>query len=152
MLAFNKYLYYGRILSKLSSSGYTPTSWIAESYGNSNFLRSHLTAFHTLLCLLPRALPPQPPITIPVQPHYLSLHNSRSLQTHLLFPFIQHRTASFVCVYAKLLQSHPTLCNPMHCSTPGSSVHGILQARMLEWVSMPSSRRSSQPRDRPHGS
>ena len=38
-------------------------------------------------------------------------------------------------------------CNPMDCSPPGS-VHGILQARILEWVAMPSSRRSSQPRDR----
>ena len=42
-----------------------------------------------------------------------------------------------------------TLCNPMDCSLPDpSSVMGILQARMLEWVAMPSSRRSSQPRDR----
>ena len=41
-----------------------------------------------------------------------------------------------------------TLCDPMDCSSPGSSVHGILQARILEWVAMPSSRGSSQPRDR----
>ena len=39
-----------------------------------------------------------------------------------------------------------TLCNPMDCSLPGSSVHGILQARILEWVAMCFSRRSSQPR------
>ena len=38
------------------------------------------------------------------------------------------------------------LCNPMDCSLPGSSVHGILQARILEWVAMPSSRGSSLPR------
>ena len=44
-------------------------------------------------------------------------------------------------------QSCPTFCDPMDCS-PGSSVHGILQARILEWVAMPSSRGSSQPRDR----
>ena len=48
---------------------------------------------------------------------------------------------------AKLLQSCPTLFNPMHCCPPGSSVHRILQARVLEWVVMPSSRGSSQPRD-----
>ena len=54
------------------------------------------------------------------------------------------------CVHAKLLQSHLTLCNPMDCSPPGSSVHGILQARPLEWVAMPSSRGSSCPRDRTH--
>ena len=40
-----------------------------------------------------------------------------------------------------------TLCNPIDCSLPGSSVHGIFQARILEWVAMPSSRGSSQPRD-----
>ena len=51
---------------------------------------------------------------------------------------------------ANLLQSCPTLCDPMDCSPPGSSVHGILQARILEWVAMPSSRRSSQPRDWNH--
>ena len=40
-----------------------------------------------------------------------------------------------------------TLCDPMNCSPPDSSVHGILQARMLEWAAMPSSRGSSQLRD-----
>ena len=41
-----------------------------------------------------------------------------------------------------------TLCDPTDCSPPGSSVHGILRARILEWVAMPSARGSSQPRDR----
>ena len=45
-----------------------------------------------------------------------------------------------------------TLCDPMDYSLPGSSVHGIFQARILEWVAMPSSRGSSQPRDRTHDS
>ena len=44
----------------------------------------------------------------------------------------------------------PTLCDPMDCSPPGSSVHGILQARIMEWVAMPSSRGSSQLRDQTH--
>ena len=46
-----------------------------------------------------------------------------------------------------VVQSCPTLCDPMNCSLPGSSVRGILQARILEWVAMLSSRGSSQPRD-----
>ena len=46
------------------------------------------------------------------------------------------------CVHAKLLQSCPILCHPMDCSLPGSSVHGVLQARTLEWIAMPSSRES----------
>ena len=50
-------------------------------------------------------------------------------------------------VRVKSLQSCPTLCDPMDCSQPGSSVHGTLQVRTLEWVTMPSSRGSSQPRD-----
>ena len=45
-------------------------------------------------------------------------------------------------MHAKLLQSCPTLWDPMDCSLPGSSVHGILQARILEWVAMPFSRDS----------
>ena len=52
-----------------------------------------------------------------------------------------------LCVCAQCLQSCPTLCGPMDCSPPGSSVHRILQARILEWVAMPFSRGSSQPRD-----
>ena len=51
-------------------------------------------------------------------------------------------------VHAKSLQSCPILCDPTDCSPLGSSVHGILQARVLEWVTMPSSRGSSLPRDR----
>ena len=43
-------------------------------------------------------------------------------------------------------QSGLTVCDSRDCSPPGSSVHGILQARILEWVAMPSSRGSSQPR------
>ena len=54
------------------------------------------------------------------------------------------------CVRAQLLQSCPTRCDPVDCSPPGSSVHEILQARILEWVAMPSSRGSSRPRDRTH--
>ena len=49
---------------------------------------------------------------------------------------------------AQSLQSCPTLCNPVDCSLPGSSVHGILQVRILEWVAISSSRGFSQPRDR----
>ena len=50
----------------------------------------------------------------------------------------------FMCLVSQL---SPNICDPMDCSPPGSHVHGILQARILEWVGMPSSRWSSQPRD-----
>ena len=55
-----------------------------------------------------------------------------------------------VCICAKSLQLCPILWKPMDYRLPGSSVHGILQARILEWVAIPSSRRSSQARDRTH--
>ena len=47
------------------------------------------------------------------------------------------------CVLNKSLQSRPTLCDPMDCSPPGSSVHGTLQTRILEWVVMLFSRGSN---------
>ena len=50
-------------------------------------------------------------------------------------------------VCAKSLQLCLTLCDPMDCSLPDSSVRGILQARILEWIAIPFSRESSQPRD-----
>ena len=61
---------------------------------------------------------------------------------------------SFLCLYshacrhAKSLQSCLTLWDPVNCSPPGTTVHGIFQARILEWVAMPSSRGSSWPGDR----
>ena len=48
---------------------------------------------------------------------------------------------------ACVLSPQAYLCNPMDCNPPGSSVHGILQARIWEWVAMPSSTGSSWPRD-----
>ena len=53
------------------------------------------------------------------------------------------------CTHAKLLQLCPTLCDPVDCNPPGSSVHGILQARIPEQVAMPSSRGTSWPRIEP---
>ena len=56
-------------------------------------------------------------------------------------------TTPSVCMHAKLLQLCSTLCNPVDCSLLGFSVHGVIQARILEWVAMPSSKGSSQPRN-----
>ena len=52
-----------------------------------------------------------------------------------------------LCVRVWSRFSRVWLCDPVDCSPPGSSVHGILQARILEWAVMPSSRGSSGPRD-----
>ena len=54
---------------------------------------------------------------------------------------------SKACMHAKSLHSCPALCNIMDYSPPGSSVHGILQVRILEWATTASSWGSSRPRD-----
>ena len=51
-------------------------------------------------------------------------------------------------MWREVAQLCPTLCDPMDCSLPGSSVHGIFQAIVLEWIAISFSRGSSQPRDR----
>ena len=62
----------------------------------------------------------------------------------------QHHISEIESVKVLVAQLCPTLCNAMNGSLPGSSVHGILQARKLEWVPLPFSRGSSQPRDSTH--
>ena len=52
--------------------------------------------------------------------------------------------------FSSVTQSCPTLCDPIDCSLPGSTVHGVLQARTLELVAVLSSRGSSRPRDWTH--
>ena len=59
-----------------------------------------------------------------------------------------HSVLAYFKMKVKVAQSCSTLCDPMDGSLPGSSVHGILQARILEWLAIPFSRRSSQLRDR----
>ena len=64
-------------------------------------------------------------------------------------PSVSQCTLQCIKVKAKVSvsQSCPTLCDPIDYSLPGSSVHGIFQARILEWVAMPFSSESSQPRE-----
>ena len=60
---------------------------------------------------------------------------------------ILHNHVAHVCVCVLAAQSCLTLCDPTDCSLPGSTVHGVFQARILEWVASPFSRGSFQPRD-----
>ena len=64
-----------------------------------------------------------------------------------LFPKSKPFSLCTVVYACSVTQLCPTLCDPMDCCPPGSSVHGILQARILEWVAIPSSRGSSWLRD-----
>ena len=68
-------------------------------------------------------------------------------QSNTLFIIIRVCVCVCVCMHS-VTQPSPTLCIPMNCSPPGSSVHGILQARILEWVAIFYSRGSFQPRDK----
>ena len=52
-----------------------------------------------------------------------------------------------MCVWVSVAQLCLTLCDPMDCNSPGSSAHGILQARILKWVAILFSRGSSRPTD-----
>ena len=81
--------------------------------------------------------------------HFTSLHFSKSTQNGPLYlgpSRVEGRVLE--TVFFMFL----TLCDPVNCSPPGSSVHGFLQAIILEWIAIPSSRGSSQPRDRTLGS
>ena len=64
--------------------------------------------------------------------------------------FIPSHDRYELSVLAKSLQLCLTLCDPIDCGLPGSSLHGILQTRILESVAIPSSRASSSPRDQTH--
>ena len=74
------------------------------------------------------------------------LHASSTISSHLSTPAPQD--AQVVLKWSEVCQSCPALCGPMDCSLPGSAVHGIFQARILEWAAISFSRGSSQPRDR----
>ena len=88
-------------------------------------------------------------IVIPhLWPHFTLI---ASLKLHLQINHIVVKVSTYEFggggVRVKVTQSCPILCSPMDYGPPGSSVHGILQARMLEWVAIPFSRGSYQPRD-----
>ena len=81
------------------------------------------------------------------KPQSIVLQAQSGKQSALLsLPFLS-RNAPLRCVHTKSLKLSPTVCNTMDCNLPGSFVHGILQARTLEWVSLPSSRGSPWHRD-----
>ena len=82
--------------------------------------------------------------------HSLTFFHSKGLPLlHLPLCLPNANGGCWLSHYSKLLVNNlfVFICNPMDCSPPSSSVHGILQARILEWVAIPFSRGTSQPRD-----
>ena len=101
-------------------------------------IESVMPSSHLILCRPLLLLPPNPPsirvisiiLILPTEEHGISLY----LFMSSLISFIQ---------FSSVAQSYPTVCDSMDCSLPGSSLHGILQARVLEWVAISFSRGSS---------
>ena len=102
-----------------------------------------LTTFHMLMSFNHK--------TWPYCVHLKNIPFKTKVLKSLNYMYLPHIIS--LCYYhavvceVKLL-SRVLLCNPMDCSLPGSSLHGILQARILEWVAISFSRGSSRPRDR----
>ena len=76
-------------------------------------------------------------MSMPREKHKLRINLKRLLSLHLRL--ILDREIALI-VAQSLTESHLTLCDPMDCTPPGFSVHGILQARILGWVAIPFSR------------
>ena len=95
------------------------------------------------LCLFPTSSTPRVHLIFSSGPFHGREHTQR-MEASLVRPWMFQHT---VCVCA---QSCPTFCDPMGCSPPSFSVHGIFQARILEWVAISFSRGSSQPKDQTH--
>ena len=108
---------------------------------NLNFSHAQLGPAWSDLCLhcKPCTLSPTTPGPLASHHSLWTLHAGCPVSGWLLLIFSS-------CMRAKLLQSCLTLCDPMNASLPGSSVRGTLQARVMKWVVMPSSRGSSWPR------
>ena len=109
------------------------------------------------LCVFAAVLHPESPFCfLTINSHSTSSLNLQSflrklhpstIPSHLSSDYDPLR-GQYYTVRAKSLQSCPTLCDPTDCGPPGSTVCGILQARILEWVAIPSSRGHSWPRNR----
>ena len=113
-----------------------------------------------VLPVIPSSLPPSLLSSLPSPfPSFLRSFLSFSLIYFLIFKewlqYLCWHKPLCVCVcvcvcVCESLQLYPTLCDPMDCSPPGSSVHGILQVRILGWVPTSYSRGSSWPRGQTH--
>ena len=119
----------------------------SEPQGSSDLHPLHLSLQSSAGCLLPTPDSVSWLLSLPLVPHGHQHNPTFSTCSQVTaLPSVPS------LVHAKSLQLCPTLCNPTDWSLPGSSVHGILQARTLEWVAVPSSRGSFQPRDRTRAS
>ena len=117
-----------------------PKAWVSDSEENDCTLSCNPNPNPTLVGLK----------KIDIFDHILKVEKQTPPDTLMERHFfnIDEKQCLITILKVKVSQSCPTLCDPMDCNLPGSSVHGILQARTLERVAVSFSRESSQPRDR----
>ena len=123
-----------------SRDGLIPRLGRSQREGNSNLLRQFLG----------RLISPKEGRGVWVSPREdrgLEFSSRRKGQFFFFSPTFLSLSKDYISE-SEVIQSCPTLCNPMDCRLPGSSVHGILKARVLEWVAISFSRGSSRPSDR----
>ena len=91
----------------------------------------------------PSLLPPPPKTS-----SFIEKKSGNTSSFSTCYPWVMTPIFLYVLKVSEVAQLCPTLCDPVDCSPPGSSIHGILQARILESVAISFSMGSSQPRDR----
>ena len=163
-MAQKKNAWFSKVISKLFLLSYATSfvvflkTFLQSSFRFTTKLKGRFRDFpfisdpHTCIATLPWS----PSLTrmVPFLQHwYITDNHAKSradLRVHSWWILV-HSTVLNKCAHCDVLclvtQSCLSLCNSMDCSPPGSSVHGLLQARTLEWVAMPSSRGSSQASD-----
>ena len=131
--------------SRPSSHGKSPSSFYCGSGLAPGFPRAINRVL--VVFLYPWSLWVRPQLTTQLgwwwEPRWAPYCGHEASDTQILTP----AAYCCACVHAQLLPSWPALCDPMDSSPPGSSVHGILQGRILEWIAVPFSRGFSWPMD-----
>ena len=121
--------------------------WRGAETGTRTIITSHLHSHESPLttCTLTGPM-------LVMQVPYCSVCHGRACRVFQFLFLLRYSSFALgfsmsLVVVVKVAQLCLTLCNPMDCSLPSSSVHGILQARILEWLAIPFSRGFSQPRN-----
>ena len=118
--------------------------WKYQYYLPCSFLSTGETVMNKIV---KKSLPPWSLYSLYANHHAATWKNGPKVKLYLQNYNIQLRIVNEV-KWSEVAQSCPTLCDPMDCSLPGSSVHGIFQAIVLEWIAISFSGGSSGPRDR----
>ena len=137
-------------VQSLSCVRLSATPWTAAHQASLSTTNSRsLLKFMSIESVMPSHLchPPSPPALSLSQHHICMCVCLCTVIQESLCTTVKHLALYVYENESEVAQSCPTLCNPMLHGSPGFSVHGMLQARTLEWVAISFSRGSSRPRD-----